>query len=108
MKTKMDMDLKQITAILPQGIGYKILELLHNNDITTANIQHARGQIVGEVASKVGKKSESELELLSCVCKEDEADKIFRYIYQEAKLDYPGAGFIFMEKLTYGTKYKIS
>ena len=98
---------KLITGILPPGRGHEMLKKLkEHKGIITANLDTARG--MGKLtpdAHRTGVGSQTEKEILNVVISADRADEIFEYIYEEAQVNKPHGGLIYMTRLTQSSKY---
>jgi nitrogen regulatory protein PII len=99
---------KLITCILPKGIALDVIKLLKEQyDIVSANINNARG--VGKITPLIyrGIGAQSEKEILTVVVKEDIADELFEFIYNEANINRPHGGLMFMNKLSKASIYRM-
>lgn len=98
---------KLITGILPVGRGHDMLKKLREEkNIFTANLEKARG--MGKLtpdAHRTGAGSQTEKEILSVVIGADRADEIFEFIYEEAQVNKPHGGLIYMTRLKQASSY---
>ena len=97
---------KLITCILPKGIALDVVKKLRDEKgINTGNVDSARG--MGKLAPHAyrGVGEQTEKEILNVVVTAIEADEIFEYIYEAAKINYPRGGIIYMTKLQKATPY---
>ena len=99
-------DQRQITAILPAGVGHNILELLSVNlGLTTASLHRARGVGIVPLIGTKGVGAQIEWELVSVIVAQAQADEIFETIFHEGEIDRPHGGFIYMGKLAAATAF---
>jgi nitrogen regulatory protein PII len=99
---------KLITCILPKGLALPILiKLRDEKNINRANINSARG--MGKITPLAyrGVGGQAEKEILSIIVKEEQADDVFYYIFEEADIDRPHGGIIYMRKLDMSTLYTL-
>lgn len=97
---------KLITCVLPKGIAADIAgKLKAERGIISTNINNARG--VGKITPLAyrGLGGQSEKEILTVVIPEDEADEIFEYIYEEADINRPHGGLMYMHSLHKATPF---
>lgn len=97
---------KLITCILPKGLALPILKKLkEEKGINRANINSARG--MGKITPLAyrGIGEQAEKELLNIVVNQDQADEIFNYIYEEADINRPHGGIIYMSQLSMSTPF---
>lgn len=99
---------KLITCVLPKGIAVEVIsQLKEKYGIVSANINNARG--VGKITPLIyrGIGAQSEKEILTVVVKDDIADELFEFIYNEANINRPHGGLMFMNKLSNATIYRL-
>jgi nitrogen regulatory protein PII len=99
---------KLITCILPKGICLDVVKSLkEEKDIVTANVNTARG--VGKLTPLAyrGVGEQTEKEVLTVAVPGEDADEIFGFIYDEAKIDRPHGGLIYMSNLDYVSAYSL-
>ena len=97
---------KLITCILPKGQAPSILKKLRDEKgINRANINSARG--MGKITPLAyrGIGEQAEKEILNVVVKQELADELFEYIYEEAEIDRPHGGIIYMGQLGASTPF---
>ncbi len=99
---------KLISCILPKGVALDVekkLKEVHN--ILSANVGSARG--VGKITPLAyrGIAGRAEKEILSVEVLAEKVDEIFEFIYQEADLDRPHGGIMYMHPLSRTTIYKL-
>ena len=83
-------DQRQITAILPTGLGHTILELLSLHcGLSTASLHRARGVGIVPLIGKKGVGAQIEWDLISVIVPPDRADEIFALIFHEGEIDRP-------------------
>lgn len=92
-------DMRQITCILYKGGGLQVLEALHKRGVNAASLHHARGSAIGDPAGRNGIPEIFEKEILTVVVSAEEADEIFDFVFEAAKIDRPHGGFLYMERL---------
>ncbi len=101
-------DQRQITAILPTGIGHTILELLSLHcGLSTASLHRARGVGIVPLIGKKGVGAQIEWDLISVIVPPDRADEIFALIFHEGEIDRPHGGFIYMGELQAATSFML-
>ena len=99
---------KLITCILPKGLALPILKKLkEEKGINRANINSARG--MGKITPLAyrGIGEQAEKELLNIVVSQEQADDIFNYIYEEADINRPHGGIIYMSQLAMSTPFTL-
>ncbi len=99
---------KLIICILPKGICLDVVKSLkEEKDIVTANVNTARG--VGKLTPLAyrGVGEQTEKEVLTVAVPGEDADEIFGFIYDEAKIDRPHGGLIYMSNLDYVSAYSL-
>ena len=99
---------KFITCILPKGIASNVVKQLKTeHGIISANINNARG--VGKITPLAyrGIGAQSEKEILTVEVPEEDADKIFEFIYETANINRPHGGLIYMNKLDKATVFTL-
>ncbi|MFT5425110.1 MAG: nitrogen regulatory protein PII [Gammaproteobacteria bacterium] len=99
---------KLITCVLPKGICLNVIKLLkEEKGIITANVNTARG--LGKLTPLAyrGVGEQSEKEILTVTVASEAADEIFGYIYDEAKIDRPHGGLIYMSSLDSVSPYSL-
>lgn len=99
---------KLITCILPKGIAVGVIKQLKEKyGIISANINNARG--VGKITPLIyrGIGAQSEKEILTVVVKEELADELFEFIYNEADINRPHGGLMYMNKLPIASIYQL-
>ena len=95
---------KLITCILPKGVALPLLEKLkQERGITRVNVNTARG--VGKITPLAyrGLGAESVKEILSVIVPRETADELFAYIYEEADINRPHGGLMYMSRLLHAT-----
>ncbi|MBT8447878.1 MAG: hypothetical protein KJO38_12055 [Gammaproteobacteria bacterium] len=97
---------KLITCILPKGIAPELLLALKEElDLASINIHTARG--IGKITPLAdrGIGEQAEKEVLTVVVTAAQADEVFEFIYDEARIDRPHGGIIFMHALLHASPY---
>ena len=101
-------DQRQITAILPTGVGHGILELLSLRcGLSTASLHRARGVGIVPLIGKKGVGAQIEWDLISVIVPPERADEIFALIFHEGEVDRPHGGFIYMGQLQAVTPFML-
>lgn len=99
-------DQRQITAILPVGIGHEVLEQLSlTRGLTTATLHRARGMGIVPLIGKGGVGAQVEWDLLSVIVPADQADEIFEFVFNRGQVDRPHGGFVYMGRLDSATPF---
>ena len=97
---------KLITCIVPEGMGLSTLEALYrSHDICTADFHVASG--IGK-STQYGQGSlgqQTEKDMLTVVVSADKADELFAFIYDQAKINRPHGGIIYMNDLGRSSEY---
>ena len=97
---------RQITAILPAGVGQKVVELLSlERGLTTASLHRARGVGIVPLIGSKGVGAQVEWELVTVIVARDQADEIFEYIFRQGDIDRPHGGFLYMGALQAATQF---
>ncbi len=99
---------KLITCILPKGLAFPILEKLKDEKgINRANINSGRG--MGKITPLAyrGVGGQGEKDILKVIVSQNQADEIFYYIYEEADINRPHGGIIYMSQLGMSTPYTL-
>ncbi len=97
---------KLITCILPKGISLGVVKTLkEEKGIVTANVNTARG--VGKLTPLAyrGIGEQTEKEVLTVVVPSEDADEVFGFIYDEAGINRPHGGLIYMSSLEKANTY---
>lgn len=88
-----------ITCILYEGGAMKLMELLHHKGINDCHFYNVRGNPIGR-ASLAGNLPEiPKTEILHATVSADQADYIYRMLYEEANMDEQGKGVIYVNRL---------
>jgi nitrogen regulatory protein PII len=99
---------KLIISILPKGAGREVLQVLRkDHGIKTGNINMARGAGMYNPLDKRGVGEQSEKEMLTVVVSTEQADEVFAYIYEAARIDEPHRGIIFQSDLKSSSQYTL-
>jgi len=99
---------KLITAVLPKGVSLGVIKKLREEkNIVTANMNFARG--TGKLTPLKYRDAvvEREKEILTIVVDEKNSDEIFEYIYNEADINKPHGGVMYMHPLISSTEYQL-
>lgn len=92
-----DSGTRLITAIIASDLGHSLLERLDREfRVHTALLHRARG--VGVVSILRGLKfgAREEWDVLEVMVPGERADEVFTWLYEEAGIDQPHGGFIYM------------
>lgn len=101
---------KLIHCILPDdGSERRLLTWLREQGITRANSTYCRGHsVLREAVTRRGKLPEPSLvRMVQIVVEAKEADRLFDRIYEQADIDRPGGGAMFMTPLLFATPFAI-
>ena len=94
-------DRKLITCILAAGSALEVMERLKKEkDITTANLNHARGSGMVVPFGKKGVGQSIEKDILNVVVDSSRCDEIFEFIYEAAEIDRPHGGLLYVSRLS--------
>jgi len=99
---------KLITCILPKGICIDVIKSLkEEKGVITANVNTARG--VGKLTPLAyrGVGEQAEKEVLTVTVASEDADDVFGFIYDEAGIDKPHGGLIYMSNLDRVSAYSL-
>ena len=99
---------KLITCILPKGICLDVIKSLkEERGVITANVNSARG--LGKLTPLAyrGVGEQTEKEILTVAVDSEDADEIFGFIYDEARIDMPHGGLIYMSNLDCASAYSL-
>lgn len=92
---------KQLTAIVRAGEGQRLLEIFAEKPgVLSISHHHARG--VGGHRIRDGQLYFDEKDVLILLVEREFADEVFSSLFHETRLNQPGAGMIFMEKVLRG------
>jgi nitrogen regulatory protein PII len=97
---------KLITCILPKDLALPILKKLkEEKGIIRAHINSARG--MGKITPLAyrGAGEQAEKDILNIIVNQDQADEVFYYIYEEADINRPHGGIIYMRQLDASTPF---
>lgn len=91
---------REITCVLYEGGAGALMELLHHKGINETYYYNVRGNPIGR-ASLAGNLPEiPKTEILHATVSADQADYIYRMLYEEAKMDEQGKGVIYVNRLS--------
>ena len=98
-------DKKLITCIIPKGKAIGVTRLLHEEKgINTANVSSGRGRGLVE---PIGFSGWYEVEILTIVVSQGEADEIFNFIYDKADVGHAHGGIMYQGELTTSTHFEL-
>lgn len=98
-------DKKLITCIIPKGKAIEIARLLHEDKgINSANVSSGRGRGVVE---PIGFSGWYEVEILTVVVSQGDADEIFNFIYDKADVGHAHGGIMYQGVLTTSTHFEL-
>lgn len=96
-----ELEKQLITAILPPGMGRKLVTALAEMPgVLSISHHHARG--VGNRRLKTGQLFSGEQDVLIVLAEATQADTIFARIYRDGRIGEPGSGMVFSEKVLRG------
>lgn len=91
---------REITCVLYEGGAHALMALLHHKGINETYYYNVRGNPLGR-ASLAGNLPEiPKTEILHATVSADQADYIYRMLYEEAKMDEQGKGVIYVNRLS--------
>jgi len=97
---------KLITCILPHGVALDVLERLkQDRGIIEASANSARGMGKLTPLAHRGVGGETEKDILNVLTTADNADELFEYLYDVARINRPHGGIIFMTPLGRSTPF---
>jgi len=100
---------KLITCILPKGIAVDVIKKLKDEKgIITANADSARG--MGKLtpqAHRSGLGEQTEKEILNVLVPADQSDELFEFIYDEAKINRPHGGIMYIGEIQQASVYEL-
>ncbi len=97
---------KLITCILPHGVALDVLQRLKDEKgIIEASMNSARGMGRLTPLAHRGVGEQSEKDILNVIVSAAEADEIFEYLYDIARIDRPHGGLIYMTALGHATPF---
>ncbi|HEX7705949.1 MAG TPA: P-II family nitrogen regulator [Thermoanaerobaculia bacterium] len=98
---------KLITCILPAGVADEVVRRLESElGIIEAGVSKARG--MGHLTPRrYGAGVETEKEILTVVVPEAQADDLFRFLFDAARIDRPHGGIMFMNPLMQATQFEL-
>ena len=99
---------KLITCILPLGRSAAVVRALsRDRGIDATHVSYARG--VGRITPLThrGVGETTEKEILTVVVDAADADGVFEFIYDEAGVNQPHGGLMFMHPLTLATLFRL-
>ena len=95
------MSFKLITSIMTGHKASKMIELLkEKKGIITADRSSARG-------TTIANQNGIEMETLTILVDENQADDIFEFVFFEADLNKPHQGIIYQQEITRASKYEV-
>jgi len=101
----MDQNTMLITCILYRGCGIELLDALHKRGINRTAMCRARGFAIGDPVEKRGLPAFFEKEIMYVLVPADTADEIFEFVFENAKIDRPYGGLLYMEKVSKASPY---
>ena len=97
---------KLITCILPHGIALDVLQRLKDEKgIIEACTNTARGMGKLTPLAHRGLGEQAEKDILTVIVSAAEADEIFEYLFDIARIDRPHGGLIYMAALGHATPF---
>ena len=99
---------KLITCILPKGKVISLVEGLQKKGIHRSQFAFARGSDLGDPMEKGGLSKEVEKDVFSVIATdEQEGEEIFAWLFEEAQINHPGGGMMYMTSLNYATPFAL-
>jgi hypothetical protein len=101
---------KTITVIVPQGRGMALLEQLHGRGVLRAALGTARAPFTVVRRKRGISRSESfsvEKDVLNVVVPEPEADALFAFLYDAARIGESHGGFMFQGLATQASEFAL-
>lgn len=96
-----ELEKKLITAIMPSGMGQKLVTALAEAPgVLSISHHHARG--VGNRRLKAGQLFTNEQDVLIVLVEAAQADALFARIFHDGRIGEPGSGMVFVEKVLRG------
>lgn len=100
-------DMKLITGILYQGGGMKVLKELHGMGVNSACLHNARGSALDDISPGKGLPAQFAKEVLKVVVSGEKADEIFHFIFENAGINRPHGGLLYITNLQRATPYEL-
>ena len=98
-------DKKLITCIIPKGKAIGVARLLHEEKgINTTNVSSGRGR---GLVDPIGFSGWYEIEILTVVVSQGEADEIFNFIYEKADVGRAHGGIMYQGGLNTSTHFEL-
>jgi nitrogen regulatory protein PII len=94
------MNYKIITAIITENKVTPIVQALADKGIVTANKSKGRG-------SSMNNLNGIEIDIISVLVEESQADEVFSFIYKEANIAEPHNGMIYQQAVPKASNYKL-
>jgi nitrogen regulatory protein PII len=88
-----------ITCVLQSGLAEEVLDAAKNCGAQGATISYARGTGIRERMGLMGVAIDEQKEVIRIIVSDEQADRVFDAMYLAGKLDTPGKGIMFMNKL---------
>ena len=88
-----------ITCVLQSGLAEDVLEAATNCGAQGATISYARGTGIRERMGLMGVAIDEQKEVIRIIVSDEQAGRVFDAMYLAGKLDTPGKGIMFMNKL---------
>lgn len=88
-----------ITCVLQTGLAEGVLDAAKNCGAQGATISYARGTGVRERMGLLGVAIDEQKEIIRIIVSDEQANRVFDAMYLAGKLDTPGKGIMFMNKL---------
>lgn len=97
---------KLISAILPKGVSLGVIrKLKEQKGIVTAKLNYARD--TGKLTPLKYRNTEvvREKEIMTVIVEEERSEEIFEYIFEQAGINEPHGGLMYMHDLVKSTEY---
>ena len=98
-------DVSLITCIVQRGIADTVISAATEAGAQGGTVYFAKGYGLRERLGVLGVAIEAEKEVIILVVSNDQADRVFENIYDKAKLQAPGMGFMYMNKIEKAATY---
>ncbi len=99
---------KLISAILPKGVALGVIKKLKDEkNIITAKLIYARGTGKLTPLKYRNEVVEREKEVLTVIVEEERGEEIFQYIFEQAGINEPHGGLMYMVALMQSTQYEL-
>lgn len=99
---------KLITCIIPRGRALPVLEALKEElGILRTNIHHARGAGRMTPLAWRGVGETSEKDVMRVIVRSSQAEEVFAFIFEKARIDRPHGGLLYQQTLGRSTDFQL-